>query len=233
MTNPSPTCWLYLNCEDMTGQPAEQCPNRKRCKRNANHSENRSCELPYHYWQVNPQFDQLFDHPGDRRLTVLCFIDKEAIAAGWHPAEELFWVYRDNTLWIGNDPKSPYFLKILPEAKELGFAQAESMPYSLNSETGKLHVSRYVPWCTYPQKFLDAGWCPAIDLPYCIFETDSSDSPDPIVRKGLYVDFPFEQREYHEALEAGWHPPCPLFEFEDPDHDFYGDDEEDDFDHDY
>jgi hypothetical protein len=222
MSSPSPTCWLYLDCYSMTGYTADQCPNRRDCRVNAKHSDNRSCDLPYFFSTTDPKFDRLFGHP-EHRLTVV-YCPEEALAAGWHPGEELFWVYRDNVLWIGQDPKYPYFRDIPPDAK--GFARAERTPYALNSGPGKLIVTRYTPPETYPHHFLEAGWSPALDLPYFIFENDSSDSHDPIVAKGLYVAFDSQQPEYKEAIAAGWHPPVPLFEFEDPDHDFYEDDDD-------
>ncbi|MHC5777967.1 hypothetical protein [Nostoc sp.] len=52
-------CWLFLDCESMTGIPAEECPNLESCKNNALHSQNRWCFLPYQKWI--PEIDQLFE----------------------------------------------------------------------------------------------------------------------------------------------------------------------------
>jgi len=227
MTKPSPTCWLYLNCEDMTGKPAAKCPNRRKCRINAKHSDNLSCDLPYTYQQYDPVYDRLFDIK-ENHLLVHAPLEEEAKEAGWCPAKPLFYSYQNNALWIGIDPDTRYFRLMPKEAESLGFARAESTPYSLNSEPGKLHVTRYVPWCTYPKKFLDAGWSPSLELPYYIQAEDiGKEGDDYPIFKGLYVAFGINQPEYEEAIAAGWHSPVPLPQYDiDPDEGFDDDNED-------
>lgn len=222
MIKPSPTCWLYLNCEDMTGKPPDQCPNRKRCKRNAKHSPNYYCELPYTYQKIDPQYDQLFDHEEKYLVVHRQLLSEEAIAAGWMAPERLFYSYQNNTLLIGICPRQHYFLLLPLEAEAMGFARAEHTPYGLNSEPGRLVVTRYEPVCTYPKHFLEAGWAPSLNIPYSVIERDSSDdTDDPILKRGLYVGFPSGKPEYEEAIAAGWHPPVPLPQYDtDPDEGF-------------
>lgn len=54
-------CWLFLDCEILTGIPAEECPNAESCKHNALESQNRWCFLPYQRWL--PEYDQLYKIP--------------------------------------------------------------------------------------------------------------------------------------------------------------------------
>lgn len=228
MTSPSPTCWLYLNCEDMTGKPAEKCPNRRKCRVNAKHSDNRYCQLPYTYQHIDPRYDQLFDHE-ERHLEVHHqLVSEDAIEGGWMWPERLFYSYQYNTLLIGEAYKTHFWLYIPPEAAALGFAKAEVTPYALNSEPGKLIVTVYEPWCTYPKKFLDAGWAPALKLPYYVQENDiGKEGDDYPIFKGLYVNVSTEQSEYKDAIAAGWYPPRFLPQYDDPDEGF--DDEDNDW----
>lgn len=217
MTKPSPTCWLYLNCEDMTGQPAEKCPNRRKCRVNAKHSENRSCDLPY--WYCPLDFD--FFSYGQQVLTVQYTLEPEAIAAGWQTAEPLPWHRQHDGLWIGFNPNTYFFIPITPEAQAAGFARAEDTPYSSNSKPGEIIVTDYYPRGLYPRHFLKAGWYPADKLPYYTIKK-SRGNPDNSIA-GLYVSFPVTDSTYQEAIAAGWYPPLSLDDLADEE-----DDDEDD-----
>lgn len=197
---PDTDCWLFLDCFEMTGRPPEKCPNRKQCKQNALHSSNRSCSLPYQRWL--PERDQLFSIP---TLQVLKSASEEARAAGWHPTVDFFYEYRDGGLWIGRFFNGG-LPKIPEEARALGFATAEDTPYWLNSKPGYLFVTHTAPGGKfYPAKFKNAGWYPAVDLPYYILP-DWSDKSVSV----LTVSFPLDDPDYQDAIAAGWHPACEL-----------------------
>jgi hypothetical protein len=129
---------------------------------------------------------------------------EEAKAVGWHPAVDVFYDYRPGELLIGKDHHGSY-RKIPEAAKAVGFAKAEETPYWLNSQPGKLIVTRYHPMSSYPSKFKEAGWHPAIELPYFIL-------PDWDDRQVLVltVSFAHEDPAYAEAITTGWHPACLL-----------------------
>lgn len=196
-------CWLFLDCQVMTGQPPEKCPNRKACKQNALHSSNRSCYLPYEVY--DPKLgDNLFDCRQLVVSSVTC--EKSALAAGWHPAESLFYdISRKGVMLIGKMFHGNLNVKIPEAAALLGFARAEETPYWLNSKPECLVVTRYCPMSSYPTHFKEAGWYPAVKLPYCILP--DWDNRDVSVLK---VFFPDDDPEYAEALAAGWYPACDL-----------------------
>lgn len=212
MIKPSPTCWLYLNCEDMTGQPSEKCPNRRKCRVNAKHSENRSCDLPY--WYCPLDFD--FFSYGQQVLTVQYTLEPEAIAAGWQSAEPLPWHLQDDGLWIGFNPNTSFFIPVTQEAQAAGFDRAQHTPYGLNSKPGQIIVTDYAIRDLYPEHFLKAGWHPAINLPYYIIKKSRS-NPDHSIA-GLYVSFDIRDSAYKKAIAAGWYPALSLTEYDlDPD----------------
>lgn len=182
-------CWLFLDCKEMTGFPQGKCPNFKACKENALHSENRYCNLPYQRYL--PQFDQLFTHP----VTYVSFNLDEPTAkeAGYISPSKLFYEYKDNNLLIGKEFDSPYHLSIPKEAEELGFARAEEIPFALNPKPG-LYVTQCHHLDDYPRKFIDAGWYPAIDLPF--FNNIGK----------MIVCFDTDDPAYLEAINRGWYP---------------------------
>ena len=197
---PETDCWLFLDCEQMTGKPPEKCPNRKQCKQNALHTSNRSCNLPYQRWLPTP--DQLFSIP---TLQVLNSASEEARAAGWHPTFDLFYEYRHGGMWVGRffNGGSP---RIPEEAQALGFATAEDTPYWLNSKPGYLFVTITASGGErYPAKFKDAGWYPAIALPYYIMPDWNLGSVSV-----LKVSFPIDDPDYQDAIAAGWYPASEL-----------------------
>lgn len=192
---PDTDCWLFLDCEIVTGKPLEKCPNRKQCKQNALHSSNRKCELPFGFRVQD----------GKTYLAASPRMPEEAKSVGWHPAIELFYEYKDGILLIGKS----FFgnrLTIPEEAKALGFAQAEEPCYGYSDNY--LHVFKYPSVGTeFPAKFIEAGWYPAIDLPYYI-HPDWGNWANPNSRKFsvLEVKFDVDAPERAETIAHGWYP---------------------------
>ncbi|MBD2451158.1 hypothetical protein H6G76_29315 [Nostoc sp. FACHB-152] len=184
---PDTDCWLFLDCEVMTGKPPGKCPNYKQCKQNALHSSNRTCILPFSYTNKTC-------------LVVNQNISEEAKSGGWHPAVGLFYEYEDKTLLVGKK-----YWTVPESAQALGFAKAEATPYWLNSKPGYLYVTRYTPASEYPSKFKEAGWYPSIDLPYSI-HPDWDDWKNEQKISILEVDFNVDAPEYIEAIAQGWYP---------------------------
>ncbi|NJQ96797.1 MAG: hypothetical protein HC784_01995, partial [Hydrococcus sp. CSU_1_8] len=84
-------CWLFLDCQVMTGYQPSQCPNYKNCQHNAIHSINRACAVPYHRF-IDDEF---------RSLEVCVYVEPEAIAAGWHTSVRLPYRYKPGCLEVG------------------------------------------------------------------------------------------------------------------------------------
>lgn len=127
-------------------------------------------------------------------------ISAEAKEFGWHPAENLFYEYKDKCLIIG-------LMGAIPEeAKQLGFACSKSMPYYPNSSPGCLHVTRYSPMSSYPPEFIEAGWHPAVSLPFDRYFEDGNICGLNILKVWFDVNDP----EYADAIALGWHPPCSI-----------------------
>jgi len=145
----------------MTGLPPEKCPNRKHCKQNAIHSSNRSCNLFYEYDHCDSIHQKL----------IVRKVPDYALGLGWEQAVPLFYDY-DYELRVltigghcGGVPR-----RIPEAAKALGFEKALHTPYWLNSRPGYLYVSRYP--AGYPTEFKEAGWYPAVGLPYYVYWGD-------------------------------------------------------------
>lgn len=185
-------CWLFLDCEILTGKPPEKCPNYKSCKHNALHSQNRWCFLACQMWF--PDRDQLFKIP---TLEVLAWIPTEAKEAGYGTAIEICYSYKDSCLTIGKDEHG-FSLDISEEARALGFAEAEKIPYKYwrLRECGKLEVNYY------SRTFKELGWYVPVFLPYH-FKHDLDTG-----KVFLEVDFNHTLSEYKEAIACGWYPPC-------------------------
>ena len=179
-------CWLFLNCEVLTGFPPEKCPNRKNCKQNALHSHNRSCSLFYEY-----------DHEDSNyRKLIVRKIPDYALGLGWEQADPLFYEYEEGSLTI---------CRTIPEeAQALGFAKSQVLPYEPHSRPGYLWVSKY-HGRPYPPEFKEAGWYPATELPFYRYR-----DPEDRLVKVLSVNFRTDDPEYSEAIAAGWHPAVEL-----------------------
>lgn len=201
-TKPKPHegCWQFLDCQIMTGFPPEKCPNFKACKENARLSRNRSCKIPYTYQIWNPEFDGLFDHE-EAWLCVDSDIPEEAIAAGWYPAERLFYQYFNSTEL--HHQCLAITLTVPQEAIELGFAAPERLQYNYytHSSYSELIVSNWHSSIVHFQELLEAGWHPAINLPY--YCTTSYQAPHTPV---TVVLFDVRNSHYIEAIAAGWYP---------------------------
>lgn len=197
-------CWLFLDCQAMTGLPPSRCPNRKACKQNALHTPNQTCELQYTYHPPNPRYDDELFFCRNAHLRVHANCPPEAIQLGWYPGEKLFYQYRDGKLVVGN-PEGGLAIAIPPAAQALGFAVAEHTPYGFNSRPGYLFVTGYRPMEKYPTEFKEAGWYPAMDLPYYFNQT--FDDVDLVVRK-MTVSFDIHDSSYSDAIALGYHPAC-------------------------
>ena len=150
-------CWLFLDCQTMTGYLPSECPNYRTCKHNALHSNNRTCNLPYTRQLSNEDFFL----PQENYLRVDC--DSEAIEAGWQCSTPLFYSYSQQRkiLEVWDD-----LYPIPPEAKQLGFAEAHLLPYYYCDRQKKLTVKSVVLKGQELAVFLAAGWHDAIELPY-------------------------------------------------------------------
>lgn len=192
---PDTDCWLFLDCEQMTGLPAEECPNRKNCKQNALHSANRSCYLPYQRWL--PKTDQLFEVP---TLQVLNDASREAQAVGWCSSVQLFYSYRPGEMVIG---------KVPVEAQAFGFESAVHLPYSAAPYYWDIRISvLMVVFDVKDPRYQDAiriGWYPPDDLPYEIFPKSKEYN-----FSVLTVRFSLHDTRYADAIRAGWYSACEL-----------------------
>lgn len=150
-------CWLFLDCQVMTGYPSDRCPNYRKCKHNALHSGNRTCILPYTR-QLWNEDDFL---PQENYLRV--DYDSDAIEAGWQCSTPLFYSYNQQRkiLEVWDD-----LYPIPLEAKQLGFAEAQLLPYYYCDRQKKLTVKSFVLKGQELADFLAAGWHHAIELPY-------------------------------------------------------------------
>ncbi|MHC0067335.1 hypothetical protein A4S05_24100 [Nostoc sp. KVJ20] len=185
-------CWLFLDCKVMTGELPENCSNHEVCKALGLPPQNRMCGIPYQMWLL--KIDQLFKVS---TLEVLKSLDSEAKEAGYSAATNICYSYKDYCLTVGRD-EFGFSLDIPAEARALGFAEAEKMPYQYRR--GKLEVINQ--GCHYPKKFQDAGWYNPIQLPYCYKTCDQVTT--------LFVNFDIIHPEYNELKASGWHPPVSL-----------------------
>ena len=185
-------CWLFLDCKLMTGELPENCPNYKSCKHNALHTQNRCCFLPCKMWL--PDRDQLYKVP---TLEVLQWIPSEAKEAGYGTAIDIFYSYHNSCLVIGKDEYG-FSLDIPEEARALGFAESEKIPYEYRQlrEYGKLDVT------DDSHRFRGLGWHVAIFLPYR-FHHDLDTG-----KLFIKVEFDYIKWEYKEVIALGWYPPC-------------------------
>jgi len=182
-------CWLFLDCEILTGIPADECPNTESCKHNALESQNRWCFLPYQRWL--PEMDQLYKIP---TLEVDYWVAPEAAEAGYSPPVSLFYAYEDSFLGIGEDREGKRIGDVPPEATELGFARARYLPYKVSKGVltveiiNDLRLSR------------DIGWGEAADLPYALHHDIETG------KRFIKVDFDINSTKNQEAIDSGWHP---------------------------
>lgn len=202
-------CWLFLNCEALTGKPVDECPNYNTCKEAGQDSPHRKCVLPYTYEQES------YYH-GLKVLWVRrCELPQEAYEAGWHTAKYIPYVRGEYQI------NSNEFIPILTveiikngltegEQKEIhrsGWQKAESIPYHWSEpwqEKRYLAVKKYP--LGFPEKFIEAGWHPAINFPYHCFMV-TWETPNYF---HLEVNFNAENPAYAELTSLGWYPPVNL-----------------------
>ncbi|MGB3205197.1 MAG: hypothetical protein WBB28_09430 [Crinalium sp.] len=198
-------CWLFLDCEQVTGKTPDKCPNHKQCKHNALNSNNRVCRLPYTFQHWHPKKDGLFKNE-EYWLVVDRDAPEEAYEAGWYPPISLFYEYINNILIVKR------FSNSLPKpdqeiAKQLGWAEAHSLPFHYFEEDQRLAVIGYIQMASYPQIFVDAGWYPAVDLPYYYLEANIFNEFNLLK---VCFDGKTENLDYVEAINLGWHPAVDL-----------------------
>lgn len=182
-------CWQFLDCEMLTGIPADKCPNAKSCKQNALLSQNRWCFLPYQMWL--PEYDQLYKIP---TLEVDCWVAPEAREAGYSRPVSLFYAYEDSFLGIGEDKQGKRICDPPPEAKELGFAMARYLPYKFLKGVLTVEIIN-------DHRILrDMGWGEAVEMPYRLHHDMDTG------KKFIKVQFDINHTKNQEAIAAGWHP---------------------------
>jgi len=173
-------CWLFLDCQEMTGYPPKKCPNYKNCKHNALNNINRVCVLPYH---------RFFESKALSFLEVCVYVQPEAIAAGWHSPVRIPYRYKPGYLEVGM-----FIGDLIPclekEQIAAGYAIAEELPYII-LKNKKLLVKHF-----RSQAKKEAGWCASVNLPYCCKRKP----------KRWEVDFDQADERYREAIAAGWYP---------------------------
>lgn len=184
------SCWLFLDCEMLTGFPADKCPNIKSCKNNALLSQNRWCFLPYQKWL--PEIDQLWKIP---TLEVSHWVAPEAREAGYDSPVELFYTYsnKDLCLTIGRDEKGRY-LEIPPEALDLGFDRAEQLPYKVSKATLTVEI------INNHRQLKARGWQEAVELPYALHHDMDTG------KKFIKVTLDINSTKAQDAIDYGWHP---------------------------
>lgn len=177
----------------MTGNSFENCPNKEACEHNAIHTSNRSSFLPYDYYTPNQY--QLYE---TSTLIVGIYLEQGAKEQGYATAIELFYYCENEALIIG---KKFYgdSLAIPKAALDLGFAEAEEIPYEYKykkDKTGKygLLTVKTKDWVF----FQSLGWFEAVELPYNI-------RYDPDIGGFLHVEFNPIDFRYQEAIKLGWH----------------------------
>jgi hypothetical protein len=172
-------CWLFLNCQVMTGKTPSQCPNYRHCKYNALNTMNRVCALPYHRFVDN----------GLVSLEVCASVQIEAIAGGWHQPVRLPYRYKPGYLKVGifTGDLIPYLDRNHIEA---GYDIAKDLPYIV------LEHKQLVVKHALSQAQKEAGWRTALDLTY-----RRRKNP-----KRWEVFFDSLDPDYTEAIAAGWYP---------------------------
>lgn len=182
-------CWQFLDCEMLTGIPADKCPNTKSCKQNALESQNRWCFLPYQMWL--PEYDQLYEIP---TLEVDYWVAPEAREAGYSPSVTLFYIYEDSFLGIGEDKQGKRICDPPPEAKELGFAMARYLPYKFLKRVLTVEI------INDKRLLREIGWAEAADLPYALHHDMDTG------KRFICVQFDISSTKNQEAIDSGWHP---------------------------
>lgn len=177
-------CWLFLDCQVMTGYPPSQCPNYKNCKRNAKHSENRECFLPY----------DSFDEGDCQKLIVWITPSTEAQEVGWQRPCELPYLRTNEALIVGGF-EARIICSIERQAQEGGWEVAEFIPYYWDSQLKAFAVRGYLL-----ESHKKAGFGRAVDLPW-----NRKRGP-----KRWEVDFLIDDSDYKDAIAAGWHPAISL-----------------------
>lgn len=189
-------CWLYLDCYILTGYSFENCPNKKACEHNAKHSHNTSSFLPYDYYVPN-KLNPLYEIS---TLIVEPYLEQSAKEQGYATAINLFYFYEDKALIIG---KKHYgdSLAIPKKALNLGFAEAENIPYEYKykkDKTGEYGLLTVKTDYDNYAFFQDLGWFDAVELPYNIrYDLD--------IGAFLHVEFNSNDFRYLEAIKLGWH----------------------------
>ncbi|MBW4425930.1 MAG: hypothetical protein KME50_16135 [Nostoc desertorum CM1-VF14] len=181
-------CWQFLDCQTLTGVSADKCPNAKACKQNALHSHNRSCSLPYQKWL--PELDQLWDVP---TLWVDWEISPEAQEAGYGSPEDLFYVYKNSCLIIGEDERG-YWREVPSEATPLGFSRAWRLPYKFVKGVLTVEI------INNHRKFEGMGWAESLPLPYKLHH--DLDTGKQFIR----VQLDLSATNTQDAIDYGWHP---------------------------
>lgn len=183
-------CWLFLDCQVMTGYPPKRCPNYIACLNNAQNSVNRSCSLPYERWLPS----------NNRYLYVIPFYKHESQSAGWHPAMKIPYEYEKGKLEVGWFQDGVAFY-LEDEAVKAGYQIAEDLPYTVMNNPKQLLVKKCVG-----KAQAKGGWGSPVDLPM-----RRRKEPD-----RWEVDFLRCDSSYKEAIAAGWHPPEPIWADEHP-----------------
>lgn len=200
-------CWLFLNCEMMTGSPPEKCPNRKACKQNAMHSSNRVCKLPYEIEKWHP----ILDEELKSWLVVRYDMPEEAKSAGWHPAENFtkYYVYKNRCLWVGREDWDGWYCPNLPqELTVLGWATSVELPYWFINvwQDDRGSYRNYLEVITGIAVHQENGWYKALkNLYYKMSKCGNLFSCDE-----LHVSFPTDDPNYSEAIALGWYPAVDL-----------------------
>ena len=204
-------CWLFLDCQGMTGHPPSECPNFMDCRRQALASPNRVCKLPYLVQHFNPVSYPDFKVELCVLRVLLNCSSEESLAAGWLPAEPLFYTRNEmpysfsygkvvygKTLsltiayeeMMGTPPVSHH---VPPEAKRLGFAEAVKLPYRFDP-AGCLRVL-FDPSVPSNAEAIAAGWYPA-EYSFLFFDGEQRKELNSETNRLLWdEDFLVEQME--------------------------------------
>jgi hypothetical protein len=172
-------CWLFLDCQVMTGYPADRCPNWADCKQNALHTDNRYCWVPY----------EVFDFNDHRELMVMRAREPEHKTGGWANPCGIPYLWNPGELIVGG-MLADLVGSVDEEAEKYGYAAAIKIPYSYDPDTKELKVE-----ICLTKAHQEAGWGRAVLLPY---QYD-------LATKTLEVSFVWAEVENKNAIAAGWH----------------------------
>ena len=219
----------------MTGFPTEECPNFANCRRQAQHTNNRKCPLPFYFANNKNSFFE-FDTqvlPGTEAL-VVCGVSDEAQEEGWAAAEYLIFrydlenycfkvptcvsKYHLNHGWRSAEKNCYWFAK----NKMVAGYKDQTKHLSSYQMTLGFHEAQILPYEMLKMKDLEylhvthrGNWRLKRILEQQIIGWHHAICINYIFcpkNNEMIVSFDPDDEDYKRAIEMGWYPACDIHE---------------------